>query len=123
MASVCSLLDRFCEAGAITRDDCLRLNLVAEEFFTNTVRHGHGQDCDAPVWIALAATAEALSFEIEDTAPPYNPFAHQIDVDLPIEERRVGGLGVHLAREFAERAEYAYLFGRNCVRLQLARSA
>ncbi len=123
VASVCSLLERFCAAGDIARDDCLRLNLVAEEFFTNTVRHGHGADCDAPVWIAFAATPQALSFEIEDTAPPYNPFARAVDVDLPVEARRIGGLGVHLARELAARSEYAYLFGRNCIRLQLARSA
>lgn len=122
MAAVCSLLERFCAAGGVARDDCLRLNLMTEEFFTNTVRHGHGEDCDAPVWIAFSATPEQLSLEIEDTAPPYNPFARTVEVDLPLEARRVGGLGVHLARELAARSEYAYVFGRNCVRLQLARS-
>ena len=60
--------------------------------------------------------------EIEDTAPPYNPFARTVEVDLPLEARRIGGLGVHLARELAARSEYAYVFGRNCIRLQLARS-
>jgi len=122
LAAACGLLERFCEAGSVGREDCLRLNLVLEEFFTNTVRHGHGQDCDAPVWIALGASPERLSFEIEDTAPPYNPFARTVEVDTPLEERSIGGLGVHLARELSARAEYAYVFGRNCVRLQLTRS-
>ncbi|MDX1375942.1 MAG: ATP-binding protein [Burkholderiales bacterium] len=122
LASVCGLLERFCADGGVPRDDCLRLNLVLEEFFTNTVRHGHGRDCDAPVWIALDASPGSLCLEIEDTAPPYNPFAGSVDLDAPIEERRIGGLGVHLARELSVHAEYAYVFGRNCIRLQLARS-
>jgi len=123
LASACGLLERFCTAGDVGRDDCLRLNLVLEEFFTNTVRHGHGQDCDAPVWISLTASALQLQLEIEDTAPPFNPFAREVELDVPIEERRIGGLGVHLARELSLRADYAYVFGRNCVRVQLARSS
>jgi serine/threonine-protein kinase RsbW len=122
LASACALLERFCAAGGVGQDDRLRLNLVLEELFTNTVRHGHGEDCDAPVWIGLAESPEQLTLEIEDTAPPYNPFARTVELDVPIEERRIGGLGVHLARELAGRSEYAYVFGRNCIRLQLARS-
>lgn len=122
LGAVCDLLERFCEAGGVARDDRLRMNLVLEELFTNTVRHGHGEDSHAPVWIGLEAAPEHLALEIEDTAPPYNPFARSVDVDLPIEERKIGGLGVHLTRELSLGVEYAFVFGRNCVRLQVPRS-
>ncbi|MEJ2176291.1 MAG: hypothetical protein P8Y76_15760 [bacterium] len=36
LAAACGLLERFCAAGGVGREDCLRLNLVLEEFFTNT---------------------------------------------------------------------------------------
>lgn len=121
LSSVIALLERFCAAGGVGQDDRLRLNLVIEELFTNTVRHGYGRDCDAPVWIGLAESPDQLVFEIEDTAPPFNPFAHGVALDVALEERRIGGLGVHLARELSVRSEYAYVFGRNCVRLQLPR--
>lgn len=123
LASVVALLERFCAAGGVGQDDRLRLNLVIEELFTNTVRHGHGRDSEAPVWIGLGESSSQLTLEIEDTAPPYNPFARKVAVDVPLEERRIGGLGVHLARELSARSEYAYIFGRNCVRLQLPRDA
>lgn len=122
LGAVCDLLERFCEASGVVHDDRLRLNLVLEELFTNTVRHGHGKDSDAPVWVGFEAAAGHLSLEIEDTAPPYNPFARSVDVNLPLEERRIGGLGVHLARELSLGVEYAYVFGRNCIRLQVPRS-
>jgi len=122
LGAVCALLERFCAAGGVAHDDRLRLNLVLEELFMNTVRHGHGEDSDAPVWVGLEAAPGQVALEIEDTAPPYNPFARSVDVDLPLEERRIGGLGVHLARELSIAVSYAYVFGRNCVRLQIPRS-
>jgi len=121
LASVVMLLERFCAAGGVGHDDRLRLNLVIEELFTNSVRHGHGRDSDSPVWVGFGESPDQLTLEIEDTAPPFNPFARKVNVDVPLEERRIGGLGVYLARELSARSEYAYVFGRNCVRLQLSR--
>src|ERR1041384_1611982 len=37
-------LERFCADAGLGGDQCLRLNLVLEELFTNTVRHGHRGD-------------------------------------------------------------------------------
>src|SRR3970040_70432 len=72
--------ERFCEAAGISREPCLRLNLVLEELFTNTVRHGHGKDSDAPVWVTLARGSDAVGVVYEDTAPPFNPYARLPDV-------------------------------------------
>ena len=46
-------LESFCAQAAIERDACLRLNLVLEELFTNTVRHGHRGDSEAPATAAI----------------------------------------------------------------------
>src|SRR5215213_9462462 len=113
-----AFLERFCGAQAIERSRCLRLNLVLEELFVNSVQHGYRGDCDAPIWITLDAAPEAVQITYEDTAPPFNPFAR-----LPAKpvQPKVGGLGVLLTRELAAGRDYAYLFGRNRVRLSLER--
>ncbi len=113
-------IEHFCTEIDLTRDDCLRLNLVLEELFTNTVRHGHRGGSDAPVWVILASGDGGVDVTIEDTAPPFNPFAH---VELPAQDggmRKIGGLGVLLARELSMSRDYAYLFGRNRVHVRLA---
>src|SRR5882672_3043087 len=69
-------LEDFCSAADIERQHCLRLNLVLEELFINTVRHGHGGDCDAPVWMMLHADERSVHVTYEDIAPPFNPYAH-----------------------------------------------
>lgn len=115
-------LEQFCARTALPRTACLRLNLVLEELFTNTVKHGHRGDCDAPIWIGLSLEDNALRVTYEDKAPPFNPYAFLPDKppDITLEMRKVGGLGVLLTRELAASRDYAYLFGRNRIRLTLS---
>ena len=116
LRSLTAFLEEFCGSRGIERTRCLRLNLVLEELFVNTIQHGYRGDCDAPIWITLDAHPEALQITYEDTAPPFNPFARLPATDV---QHKVGGLGVLLTRELAAGRDYAYVFGRNRVRLTL----
>jgi len=116
-------LETFCSERGIGREHCLRLNLVLEELFVNTIQHGHRGDSEAPVWVGLADDAAALRVTYEDTAPPFNPYA-RLPANAPdttLEMHKIGGLGVLLTRELAATRDYAYLFGRNRIRLKLDR--
>jgi serine/threonine-protein kinase RsbW len=122
MRDLRAFLEAFCAAAGIGREPCLRLNLVLEELFTNTVRHGHGGDSDAPVWVSLACGAGQVRMTYEDTGPPFNPYARlqTQSADDTLEMRKLGGLGVLLTQEMAKSRDYGYLFGRNRIRLSLA---
>ena len=115
LRAIATFLEAFCAQASVARDRCLRLNVVVEELFINTVHHGHRGECDAPVWISLRAQPAAVELTYEDTAGPFNPLAHTA------RPGKIGGLGVLLARELTAAREYAYVFGRNRVRLALAR--
>jgi len=119
-----AFLEGFCTHSGLPRPACLRLNLVLEELFTNTVKHGHRGDCDAPVWIGLTRSDSAVQVVYEDKAPPFNPYARlpEDPPDTTLELRKIGGLGVLLTKELAASRDYAYLFGRNRIRLTLAQS-
>jgi len=114
-------LEGFCTASGVGSGPCLRLNLVLEELFTNTVRHGHGGDCDAPVWVGLVRKSGQVRVTYEDTAPPFNPYGRlpTQSPDTSLEMRKLGGLGVLLTKEMAASRDYAYVFGRNRIRLAL----
>src|SRR3954467_95733 len=75
LRGISTFLEGFCTATGVEREHCLRLNLVLEELFTNTVHHGHGGDSDAPVWMMLSSDHEGVHVIYEDTAPPFNPYA------------------------------------------------
>jgi serine/threonine-protein kinase RsbW len=117
-----AFLEAFCTQARIDRDACLRLNLVLEELFTNTVRHGHRADSDAPIWVSLTAQEGGpVSIGYEDTAPPFNPFGRS-SPDTTQEIGRLPGRGLLLLQRLSSVSDYAYLFGRNCIRLALARA-
>jgi serine/threonine-protein kinase RsbW len=118
-----AFVEAFCELQGIDHADALRLTLVVEELFTNTVHHGHAGDCEAPVGIALAADGSFLTLRYEDSAPPFDPLQHldrvAPDWDAAVEERRIGGLGLHLLAQMAHRLDYSFTDGRNRVHLVL----
>ena len=115
-------IEDFCRGAGVGREACLKANLVVEELFLNTVKHGHRGGSDAPVWITLAAEGGRVSLGYEDAAPPFNPFAQATRemLEALAETRREGGLGVILAHGLTASADYAYLFGRNRIRLTLS---
>jgi len=117
-----AFIDDFCRGAAVPREACLRANLVIEELFLNTVKHGQGGGSDAPVWITLAARGGRVDLTYEDHAPPFNPFAAGTRemLEALASARKEGGLGVILARGLTASADYAYLYGRNRIRVTLA---
>ena len=99
----------------------MRLRLVVEELFVNTVTHGHGGDSDAPVEITILVADDRVLLTYVDVAPPFDPFANVQgpEVDVPLDRRTVGRLGVFLVTKFATRYEYARAGEANRVIVEL----
>ena len=119
---VTAFVEQVAEANGVARDAVLRLTLVLEELFTNTVVHGHGGDCDAPVFLALEVSADRIAVTYEDTAPPFDPFAAVPEPpgdSTSLEDRRVGGLGVLLVATMGRDVGYARAGDRNRITLVL----
>lgn len=126
LAEALAFVEAFCAAAAVTGDDALRLTLVVEELFTNTVEHGHqGGAVGARVRLQLIAEPTRLTLHYEDEAPPFDPRPRVGEtaplLDAPAEERPAGGLGIHLVAGFASELEYERRDDRNRLRLVLPR--
>lgn len=127
LAQAMVFVEAFCVEHGVARDDGLRLALVVEELFTNTVTHGHGGNSDAPVCIGLGAGPSHIELSYEDTAPPFDPIDHlarsAIDVDADVPDRPIGHVGIALVVRMAARASYAREHGWNRLQLTLQRQA
>lgn len=112
-----AFIESFCVRHGVAHGDAMRVLLVFEELFTNTVMHGHGGDGDAPVGLRLDATDQTVTMSYEDTAPPFDPRALLDDVvtqvDADIDDRPIGGLGVLLVLRLATAIDYERTDGRN----------
>jgi serine/threonine-protein kinase RsbW len=115
----------FCAGEGLGQDATRRLTLIIEELFTNTVRHGYGDETDAPIRISLALADDCISVLYEDWAPRYDPLGRfstsPADLEAELEARREGGLGVYLVGQLVASARYAYEDGANRLWLTLKR--
>jgi serine/threonine-protein kinase RsbW len=118
-----AFVQRFCEDNGVGREDALRLTLLVEELFTNTVEHGHRTESNAPIRVALEMRDARVRMLYEDTAPRYDPTQTRSNgesaLDAPPEARPVGGLGLTLLRALAAETRYAYEEGMNRLWLTL----
>ncbi len=103
----------------------IKLLLVVEELFLNTVHHGGKQAQTAPVRLHLQRLADAAVLRYEDSADEYNPFTHldHSALGLPLGQRPVGQLGVILISGFATQASHSRVGQRNCIEIRLAIAA
>lgn len=119
--AVAAFVETACRDAGFSSRDVLRLRLIVEELFTNTVSHGHGGDSDQPVDIALEITAGRIGLTYEDTAPPFDP--REPPSRDSVQERPVGQLGLVLVRSMARELAYERVEGRNRVRIALPSAA
>lgn len=93
-------------------DLVFKVNLVLEELGVNVVNYSGDA---SEIAISLASDEHAVSVEIVDDGPPFNPLADAVepDLDAPLEDRPIGGLGIHLVREMMDELHYSREEGKN----------
>jgi anti-sigma regulatory factor (Ser/Thr protein kinase) len=105
------------EAGLDARTR-FALQVALEEAFVNVCRYGYP---DGPGDVAITCERDGPRFvlEVTDWGPPFDVLAlPEPDLTLGIEERPIGGLGVHLIRTLTHGVTYRRDAGRNVLRMQ-----
>jgi serine/threonine-protein kinase RsbW len=122
MAEIRTFVEGACTTSGIGREDCLKLLLIVEELFTNTVTHGYRGESESPVWMTFESDNAGFTLRYEDAAPAHNPFGEFRPMDTAglIARQPVGGLGLKLIRSLARDASYSREGQRNCIRLTFA---
>jgi anti-sigma regulatory factor (Ser/Thr protein kinase) len=125
LAAATGFVAEFCESQCVDPGDTLRLTLIVEELFTNTLMHGHGADSEAPVLVALRASPTHVHLLYADDAPLFDPLQHLRDTppDPELHRDRQGGYGLRLVVEMVESFGYAHEGRFNRMTLVLRRSS
>jgi anti-sigma regulatory factor (Ser/Thr protein kinase) len=101
------LVRKFGELHEIPPRIVYAVNLALDEIVSNIVLHGC-EDCAGEEVVVRIETAGCdLRSEIVDGGRAFNPLECRApELNAPLAEREVGGLGVHLARKLMDRTEY-----------------
>jgi anti-sigma regulatory factor (Ser/Thr protein kinase) len=104
----------FAEQHGMAERDQYAVNLVLEELFANVIAHGHDDRDEHEIVIRMKIVGRDLHIEFEDDGREFNPVdAPAPDLDVPLAERPVGGLGIHLVKSFVDSIDHLRSNGRN----------
>jgi anti-sigma regulatory factor (Ser/Thr protein kinase) len=108
--------DFFAREG-LDDDHLFAVDLAVEEIFTNMVKYGDGGDRDIDIDLDRQENHLIIRLTDHDVSPFDPTAADEVDTDQPLEERRIGGLGIHLVRKFMDEIDYAYENQRSTITL------
>ncbi len=119
LSRLAAIVDGFVEQNALPERIAFNLNLCLDELITNIVSYGYDDDRRHDIAVRLSLEDGVLCCRITDDAKEYDPFveAPEPDLELGVDDRPIGGLGVFLVKEFMDRTEYRRDGDRNIITL------
>jgi serine/threonine-protein kinase RsbW len=94
------------------------IRLALEELVTNIINYGFPENVEQDIILHVHADSASLDLVIEDSGIPFNPLSYPPpDLTLPLEERPIGGLGIHIVRNNMDGVSYKLSGGRNILQL------
>ena len=113
------------DVQAIPEASVRAFQVVFDEMLTNAIDYGLAGREDALLQVVLRPSGQALEALIIDNGPAFDPLcdAETPDLELSLEDRPIGGLGIHLVRSLMDSADYQRRDERNLLTLSKRHSA
>lgn len=107
-----------------TQDVTYAIVLGLEEVATNVVRHGGSGPGSSEIEIEVTSSDDEVRVEVRDGGKAFDPFdeAPEPDLDAGVQDRQIGGLGVHFVKVLMDETSYSREGGRNHVTMAKRRS-
>lgn len=100
-------LERFGSLYGLPEKQIFQLNLALEELVTNSISYGFGDDLEHLIVIDCMVDDGRIKVVTKDDGLPFNPLTMpEPETDLDIEDRPIGGLGIHLVRKMMDSVDY-----------------
>ena len=111
-------IEDICTEEGIDEMTILGINLALEEAVVNVVNYAYPEGTVGDIEMEMNADAKAITFILRDHGKPFDPTAaKEVDITLSAEERQIGGLGIHLIRNYMDEVKYDYCDGQNVLTL------
>jgi len=107
-------IEAFCAAHGVPMAAVAHLNLALDEAMTNTINYGWPEGGDHEVVLAMRIEGGVVVAEVSDDGRAFDPLqVPPPDLDSGLEDRPVGGLGVHFIKTLMDEVSYRREAGRN----------
>lgn len=101
---------------AIPEDNATLFEIVFDEVLTNVCRYAWADDALHEIDVEIVLDGDRIEATFRDDGRPFDPLeAPPAMLDSDLDERSVGGLGIHLVRELMDEVRYTRSGDFNCL--------
>ena len=110
--------NEFAGRHGVPAGDRRRINLIFDELLSNIITYAFNDEEEHIINVAVSLERDRLVVSIADDGRPFNPFGRiPPETDLPVDDREIGGLGLHLVKKVMDEVTYERLGTKNVATL------
>ena len=114
-----SKLENFGQSLGLSKKVIFQVNLVLDELFTNIVSYGFEDHGRHKIKFDLSHRNGVMIIRIEDSGKAFDPASADTTAsEPPIENCRIGGLGLHLVRRLIDEMVYERRKNKNIITIK-----
>ena len=118
MPKIISYFESFAHENDMPAASIRKFNIVLDELLNNIISYAFNDDDEHHILVKFQLKYLRLIITIEDDGIPFNPFrAEPPDIELSINERNLGGLGVHIVKNMVDEYHYIRQSKKNIINL------
>ena len=117
--TLAAFIDEVCEAVGFDAALTMKMNLAIEEAVVNVMEYAYPRGTHGDITVEAQANDVRLKFTIIDSGTHFDPTAQaEVDTTLSAEDRPIGGLGIHIVRQYMDSINYERISGHNVLTLR-----
>jgi anti-sigma regulatory factor (Ser/Thr protein kinase) len=118
IAAVNEKFEAFAEEFDVPRPIAMKFDVIFDEVLNNIISYAYHDDGDHDIEVKMELAGERLIVTVTDDGVPFNPLSVATPrTDLALEDRKVGGMGIHLVRNLVDGVSYQRRIDRNVLTL------
>lgn len=84
-----------------------QIDVILDELVTNIISYGYDDKDDHIIKLIITYKDDLMTMELEDDGIHFNPLElPPPDITIPLEERPIGGLGIHIVKNLVRNIDY-----------------
>lgn len=108
-----AFIEQFLNDKNIPSAESANILLACEEILINIIDYAYGE-IKGKILVELAFNGNSVIIKFTDDGKPFNPLTSEDpDIELPVEKRNIGGLGIFIVKKLVDNAFYEYTDSKN----------
>ena len=112
-------VENFGEEHELSPKNIFELNLILDELITNIISYAYEDNSNHIIELEINKESDELKILLIDDGKEFNPLEkEEAKLDEELDERKIGGLGIHIVREKTDEIEYKRESNKNILLLK-----